>query len=91
MHSFFTNDWVVIPLLIWAIFWKGCALWIASKNDHKKWFIALLLLNTFGLLDIFYIFHIAKKNLSDIKGLFCKKHCVKKESNDEVVEVEVVK
>ena len=49
-------------LIVWSIFWKGWALWIAARRGETKWFIALLILNTAGLLDIFYIFVIAKRS-----------------------------
>lgn len=48
-------------LLIWSLVWKGFALWKAAERSQKYWFIALLIVNSFGLLDIFYIFVIAKK------------------------------
>lgn len=51
----------VILLSIWSVIWKGIALWKAARLSHKNWFIALLLLNTMGILEIIYIFLIAKK------------------------------
>lgn len=35
---------------------KGFSLWYASKHNDKGWFIAILLLNTLGLLEIVYLF-----------------------------------
>jgi len=52
---------ILILLMLWVLPWKGYALWTASRNNHKRWFIAILVLNTFALLDIFYIFYIAKR------------------------------
>jgi len=72
LDLFFTNSWFVFPILIWALFWKSFALWIAVKSDQKKWFVALLVLNTFGILELIYIFYIAKKKWSDIKAIFSK-------------------
>lgn len=46
----------LIPLMIWTIVWKGWALWKAAKADSKPWFIALLVINTMGILEILYIF-----------------------------------
>ncbi len=57
----------LILIILWVLPWKGYALWTAAKHSHRGWFIALLILNTFAILDIFYIFYIAKKRLSDIK------------------------
>ena len=48
-------------LTVWSLFWKGLALWRAAKLDHKKWFIAILLLNTVGILDILYLRVFSKK------------------------------
>lgn len=58
--------WVAL-LLIWTLPWKGYALWLAARNGHKIWFIALLLVNTVAILEIIYIFAIglpAKKKVT---------------------------
>jgi hypothetical protein len=65
------SGWTIILLLIWILFWKGCSLWISAKNNQKWWFLAFLIINTLGILEIIYIFGIAKK-WSDIKELFSK-------------------
>jgi len=60
------NQWVVWLILLWTLPWKGVALWKASKNNHKKWFVALLLVNTMAILEIIYIFFFSKeKQLKD--------------------------
>jgi len=48
-------------LTIWSIIWKGLALWRASRNYQKIWFVALLVLNTVGILEILYLFYFSKK------------------------------
>lgn len=45
----------LIPVLIWDLIWKGIALWKAGKNNQLHWFIAILILNTAGILPIVYI------------------------------------
>ena len=55
------NLWIFAVATLWTLPWKGYSLWTASKMGHKRWFIALIILNTFAILDIFYIFYIAKK------------------------------
>ena len=50
--------------LIWSIAWKGLALWNAAKNSQKNWFIAILIVNTVGILEIIYLFRFAKKRLT---------------------------
>jgi len=52
--------WVIF-LVLWSIPWKGVALWKSAQLSHKKWFIVLLLVNTVGILEIYYIFFIARK------------------------------
>ena len=43
-------------LIAWSIVWKGMALWTAARAGSKPWFVALLIVNTAGILDILYIF-----------------------------------
>lgn len=74
-NALFANGswaWVILPIAIWTLFWKGCALWIAAKNNKGWWFAVLLVLNTVGILEIIYIFYVAKKKWSDIKEIFSK-------------------
>jgi methionyl-tRNA synthetase len=52
---------VLVLLVIWTIPWKGVALWKASRLSHKWWFVVLLIVNTVGILEIIYIFLIARK------------------------------
>ncbi len=60
--------------LIWAVIWKGFALWHSARNLQKKWFIALLLINTLGVLEIVYLFMFRKDRLKkDILGRKMKK------------------
>lgn len=54
----------VFVILIWSLLWKGTALWRASKENQRNWFIALLLLNTVGILDLAYLFYFSKKKLT---------------------------
>lgn len=61
--------WIILPILIWSLFWKGCALWIAGKNNQKVWFLVLLVVNTVGILEIIYIFYVTKKKWADIKEI----------------------
>ena len=47
-------------LLLWALIIKGYALWTAARRGDKVWFIVLLVVNTVGILELVYIFAIAK-------------------------------
>jgi len=55
------SPWFTWLILLWALPWKGVALWKAARNEHKWWFIALLVLNTMAILEIIYIFFFSKK------------------------------
>lgn len=52
----------IFGLLIWGFVWKGLALWHSAKNNDKAWFIAILLINSLGLLEIFYLFVFSKRS-----------------------------
>jgi hypothetical protein len=60
-------DWLLAnPLLgffliVWTFAWKGFALWKAAGLRQRNWFIAMLVLNTVGILEIIYIYFIARK------------------------------
>jgi hypothetical protein len=47
---------LIFVLVVWELVWKGIALWKAARESQKYWFIALLILNTAGILPILYIF-----------------------------------
>lgn len=69
-------------LMLWSIVWKSFALWISVKEDKKYWFIALLILNTAGILEIIYIFffsHSGKNYVSQFKKHYITKKISKKE------------
>lgn len=64
MEEIFSHySWVIIPIVIWSIPWKGVALWKSAKNDHLGWFIALLIINSLAILDILYIFIFSKMGM----------------------------
>lgn len=52
-----------------AILLKGYALWHAAKRNDKWWFIALLIINTLGILELVYIVAIVKKYPWDKNGV----------------------
>lgn len=52
--------WVIVVVLLWILPWKGYALWKAARKGETKWFVALLVINTFAILDILYIFIFSK-------------------------------
>lgn len=62
--------WIVA--MIWSFFWKGIALWKSAIQKQKIWFIALLFVNSLGLLEIIYLFSFSKKKMtiSELKTYF---------------------
>ncbi len=65
-----TLDIVIVLITIWTIPWKIYGVWTAVKLDHKRWFVALLILNTFSILELIYIFYILKKTGAEVKADF---------------------
>lgn len=52
---------ILVAAVSWSVAWKGFSLWRAAKNDSKPWFVTLLLTNSLGILDAFYIFVIDRR------------------------------
>jgi methionyl-tRNA synthetase len=46
----------LILILLWSLPWKGVALWKAAKNNQPAWFVALIIINTVGILEITYLY-----------------------------------
>jgi hypothetical protein len=65
-HHHYTISHAVIAIIavlaIWEIVWKGMALWRAGRNRQLGWFVAMLILNTVGILEIVYILFFQKKS-----------------------------
>ena len=65
------GGFVFFAIIIWTIFWKGMALWKSAREGSKVWFVALLLVNTIGILEILYLYVFSKKS-KDITGVVNK-------------------
>jgi hypothetical protein len=46
---------LLILAVVWTLIWKGLALWRSATLREKWWFIAILVINTFGILEIIYL------------------------------------
>ena len=64
MEQIFQSTLFLLLILAWTLPWKGVALWKSAKNSHKKWFIAILILNTLAILEIISIFYFSKPKQS---------------------------
>ena len=51
---------------LWSLFWKGLALWHSAQRGEYWWFLALLLINTLGILEIIYLFFFAKLKANNL-------------------------
>lgn len=47
--------WVVMPIVIVDLVLRGYALWKSARAGHQKWFIALLIINSIGILPAIYL------------------------------------
>lgn len=48
--------------VVWSLVWKGLALWKAARRGENVWFVALLVINTLGILEILYLYVFSKKS-----------------------------
>ena len=62
------NPFLFLLLIAWVLTWKGIALWMSARREQKNWFLAILILNTLGILEIIYILYTRNKEKNnDIK------------------------
>lgn len=60
------SDWIgVNPIfialaIVWSLIWKGLALWKSAGLRQKYWFLAILPINTLGILEIIYLFVVSR-------------------------------
>ena len=59
--TFSIGTLLLLALVAWSIVWKALALWQAARDGRLYWFIALLLTNTAGILDILYLYVFRQK------------------------------
>ena len=46
---------LLIPFAIFDLILRGFALWRSAKKDQNVWFIALLVVNSMGILPLIYL------------------------------------
>lgn len=58
MHYQITTSWAIALgiLAVWDLVWRGLALWRAGRLNNRNWFIALLIVNSVGILPILYLY-----------------------------------
>ena len=55
---------LLIAISLWSLIWKGFALWRSARLSQQNWFIAILFLNSAGILEIAYLFWFAKEKIT---------------------------
>jgi methionyl-tRNA synthetase len=55
------HPFLFTALLVWSLVWKALALWKSAQLSHRWWFAAILIVNTLGILEIIYLYFVAKK------------------------------
>jgi hypothetical protein len=56
----------LILLALWSFFWKGLAFWHSARRADTVWFVVFLFVNTAGILEIIYLFAIAKRTFNTL-------------------------
>jgi len=56
------NPYTLLAVLLWTLPWKAWALWLAARRGDIWWFFALIVVSTLGILEMIYIFLIAKQS-----------------------------
>ena len=65
----------ILAIFLWTLTWKGLALWKAGKKGNAIWFVVLLLVNTFGILEIIYYYCVDKDNKGETNCSECRATC----------------
>jgi divalent metal cation (Fe/Co/Zn/Cd) transporter len=63
---------LLIVLVVWSLIWKGIGLWFSARNYQRAWFVAILILNTAGILEIVYLLFFRRDKQPGTKSLFEK-------------------
>jgi methionyl-tRNA synthetase len=79
---------VFAAVILWSIFWKGLALWQASRRDQRLWFVILLVVSTLGILEIIYLFFVIKMKPGELFGSTGKSKSLTNSSDSSDIEKE---
>ncbi len=63
-----------LVIMLWELVWKALALWASARNNQQYWFIAILVINSMGILPIIYLLWFKRKKAIAVPA----KHCPKK-------------
>ncbi len=57
---------IFLVTMLWSLFWQGLGLWHAARRGEWIWFAIFLFVNTLGILEIIYLFGVAKIKMADL-------------------------
>lgn len=57
---------LIIVVIIWSVLWKGLALWHSARRGNPWWFVIMIFVNTLGILEIIYLFAVAKLKFGEL-------------------------
>ena len=55
--------------ILWNLPWKAVALWNAARRKELGWFILIFIVQTYSILEIFYLFWVIKENKRRYTGV----------------------
>ncbi|OGE30533.1 hypothetical protein A3C59_05530 [Candidatus Daviesbacteria bacterium RIFCSPHIGHO2_02_FULL_36_13] len=66
------NNLGIFFFVLWEAFWKAMGLWRSAKAGSKLWFFGIFIINSFGILPLFYLWKTKQLNgvLEDLKLIF---------------------
>lgn len=67
VEQFLADNILIMALSIATMPIKGFALWYSARFSQKWWFILLFVTSTVGILDLIYIFFVARKRKAAIE------------------------
>ena len=59
---------IFIIVVLWTILWQGLALWHSARRGEWIWFVVFLFIHTAGILEIIYLFLVAKLKFNELLG-----------------------
>jgi hypothetical protein len=51
-----------LAIVLWTLPWKAWSLWLAARRGDFWWFMSIIFISTLGILEIIYIFLVAKQS-----------------------------
>lgn len=63
-----THSYVLVIIGVWDLAWKGLALWKAAQHKQRNWFIAIIIVNSVGILPMVYLKFFQKQSKAKKTG-----------------------